>query len=165
MTNPSEPLVRHQRLGHGRHCLETVTFFARRVEEVFPFFCDVGHLERITPPELAFRVLTPGPVEICRGTLVDYRLSLFGVPFGWRTLIAEWDPPHAFVDEQLRGPYHTWIHRHSFETVDGGTRMTDRVDYRLPLHPVSGVAVPLVRRQLDRIFTFRGHTIRRLLAV
>jgi ligand-binding SRPBCC domain-containing protein len=151
--------VQHRSLGRGLHQLETVAFFPVPVDTVFPFFCDVHNLERITPPELAFRVLTPGPVEINRGTLIDYRLGLFGVPFGWRTMIAEWDPPHVFVDEQLRGPYHTWIHRHTFEAVDGGTRMTDRVDYRLPLHPLSGPALPLVRRQLNRIFAFRREVI------
>ena len=66
------------------------------------------------------------------------------------------------VDEVF--PYHTWIHRHTFEAVADGARMTDRVDYQLPLHPWSGVALPLVRRQLNRIFVFRGRTIRGLLA-
>jgi ligand-binding SRPBCC domain-containing protein len=153
------PVVLHRSLGGGRHSLETEIVLPVAPEEVFPFFCDVHNLERITPPELAFRVLTPGPVEIARGTLIDYRLGLFGVPFGWRTVITAWDPPHVFVDEQLRGPYHTWIHRHTFEAVAGGTRMTDRVDYRLPLHPLSGPALPLVRRQLNRIFVFRREVI------
>lgn len=140
MVDPVSPLVHHRRLGAGRHCLET--------EIVLP-----------VPPELAFRVLTPGPVEIAEGTLIDYRLGLFGVPFGWRTVIAEWNPPHHFVDQQLRGPYHTWIHRHTFAAIAGGTRMTDRVDYRLPLHPLSGPALPVVRRQLNRIFVFRREVI------
>ena len=85
MPNPIDPIVRHQHLGSGRHSLETVSFFPLAVEEVFPFFCDVRNLEQITPPELAFRVLNPGPVEIGQGALIDYRLSLFRVPFGWRT--------------------------------------------------------------------------------
>ena len=159
-----DPIVHHHQLGNGRHALETVTHFPLPVDEVFPFFCDVQNLERITPPELAFRVLTPRPVAIGLDTLVDYRMGLFGIPFGWRSRISTWEPPLCFVDEQLRGPYHSWIHRHTFEAVADGTRMTDRVDYQLPLHPWSGVALPLVRRQLNRIFVFRGRTIRGLLA-
>ncbi len=89
MIDPVSPLVHHRRLGAGRHCLETEIVLPVPPEEVFPFFCDVHNLERITPPELAFRVLTSGPVEIAQGTLIDYRLGLFGVPFRWRTLIAE----------------------------------------------------------------------------
>lgn len=99
---------------------------------------------------LETEIVLPAPPEIREGTLIDYRLGLFGVPFGWRTVIAEWNPPHHFVDQQLRGPYHTWIHRHTFAAVAGGTRMTDRVDYRLPLHPLSMPALPVVRRQLNR---------------
>lgn len=156
--------IRHGRLGRGHYVLETTTVLPRSIEEAFAFFTDVGNLERITPPELAFRILTATPVEIAAETIIDYRLRLFAVPFGWRTRIAAWEPPHRFVDEQLRGPYHTWRHRHEFEPVAGGTRMTDRVTYRLPGHPLSQPAHPLVRRQLDRIFRYRARTIRRLLA-
>ena len=41
--------------------------------------------------------------------------------------------------------------------------MRDRVDYALPLAPLGLVALPLVRRQLERIFDFRERTIQRLL--
>ncbi len=58
--------------------------------------------------------------------------SLDGIPFGWRTEISGWDPPFAFTDTQLRGPHHTWIHRHTFEEVEGGTRMLDEVRWRVP---------------------------------
>jgi ligand-binding SRPBCC domain-containing protein len=155
--------IRHIRLGGGYHALETTTWLSRPLEEVFAFFTDVGNLERITPPELAFRIVTPLPVAITEGTLIEYRLRLYGMPFGWRTRISLWEPPLRFVDEQLQGPYRTWVHLHRFETVEDGTRMTDRVEYRLPGHPFASLAVPLVRRQLDRIFRFRAQVIRRIL--
>ena len=97
------------------------------------------------------------------GTLIDYRLSLFGVPFGWHTEISCWEPPHRFVDTQLRGPYRRWIHTHEFVAERGGTRMIDRVDYVLPLGALGRVAKPLVGRQLQRIFEFRERTIQQLL--
>jgi ligand-binding SRPBCC domain-containing protein len=89
------------------------------------------------------------------GTLIDYRLKLLGVPFGWRTRIAAWDPPHRFVDDQIRGPYKVWIHTHTFEAVAAGTRMRDHVRYALPLAPFGNLALPIVRRQLGRIFEYR----------
>jgi ligand-binding SRPBCC domain-containing protein len=132
-------------------------------EIVFAFFADAENLERITPPELAFQILTPMPMKVGEGSIIDYRLKLFGVPFRWRTLIALWQPPFRFVDEQTRGPYHTWTHLHAFESTGDGTRMTDRVEYRLPAYPFSGVVLPLVRCQVARIFEFRALAIHRIL--
>jgi ligand-binding SRPBCC domain-containing protein len=129
------------------------------LDEVYAFFADAFNLERITPPELRFRVLTPAPIDIREGTLIDYRLSLFGVPFGWRTRISAWQPPFMFVDEQLRGPYREWIHTHTFESLPGGTRLTDHVQYRLPLYPFGQAALPLVRRQVEHIFDYRARVI------
>jgi ligand-binding SRPBCC domain-containing protein len=146
-----------------KQVLERSTWIPRPLDEVSRFFSDVGNLERITPPELRFRILTPLPVEIHHGALIDYRLSLFGVPFDWRTEITCWEPPHRFVDTQLSGPYRQWVHLHEFTPERDGTRMRDRVDYMLPLGVLGLAGQPLVRRQLDRIFDFREAAIRELL--
>ncbi|MFW6089817.1 MAG: SRPBCC family protein [Gemmatimonadota bacterium] len=128
-------------------------------EAVFPFFADVANLERITPPFLRFRVLTPMPVEIREGTILDYRLRVRGVPVRWRTRIRAWEPPHRFVDEQIRGPYRRWIHEHRFEALPGGTRMVDEIDYAAP----GGRAVErlFVDRDVERIFAYRARFLER----
>ena len=131
--------------------------------EVFAFFSDARNLERITPPELRFEILTPLPLEMRRGTLLEYRLGLFGIPFGWRTQIAAWDPPHGFIDVQLKGPYAIWEHTHAFAATETGTLIDDRVRYRLPLSPLGDVALPVVRRQLARIFAYRQEAVREAL--
>jgi ligand-binding SRPBCC domain-containing protein len=131
--------------------------------EVFAFFADAHNLERITPPALRFRILTPSPIALGEGALIDYRLSLFGLPFRWRTRIEAWEPGIRFVDQQLAGPYRRWHHTHTFEDALGGTLMHDRVEYALPLGVVGALAAGwLVRRQVEAIFDHRGAAIERL---
>ncbi len=145
------------------HLLQRSQLIPRPRHEVFAFFADAHNLERITPPSLRFRILTPGPIPMRAGTLIDYRLSLFGVPFGWRTLIEAFEPGVRFVDTQLAGPYRRWHHTHLFEDAPGGTLMHDRVEYELPLGPLGDLAhALLVRRQLHAIFDHRREVIGRL---
>jgi len=133
-------------------------------EEVFAFFSNAANLERITPPELGFRIVTAQPIKLEKGALIDYNLSLHGIPMSWRTEITTWDPPHEFVDTQLRGPYSQWIHRHTFtELAPGKTLIEDEVRYRLPLEPLGDLAHFIVRGQLERIFNFRQTAVSKLL--
>lgn len=148
----------------GAHRLEREQMIPRPLPETFAFFGDAGNLEAITPPFLAFRIVTPQPIRMAPGTRIAYRLSLFGIPFGWETEIVAWEPPVRFVDLQRRGPYRLWHHAHTFEAVPGGTRMYDRVDYTLPFGPLGTLTHALVvRRTLERIFEHRRDTIATLL--
>ena len=142
------------------HVLTTGITLARPRPEVFEFFAQAENLGRITPPELAFRILSPLPIAMGEGARIEYRLALHGVPMRWRTRIASWDPPHAFVDEQESGPYALWIHTHRLtETQGGGTRVEDEVRYRLPLSPLGELAHPIVRMQLRWIFEYRQRAV------
>jgi ligand-binding SRPBCC domain-containing protein len=146
----------------GERVLTARVRVPRPRDQVFRFFADPENLERLTPPELAFRILTtPGPLQ--EGSLIRYRLQLFRVPFSWLTRIAIWDPPHEFADDQLRGPYARWYHRHRFLDDGDGTWIEDEVHFRLPLYPLGEVAAPLVTRQLRRIFTYRRNVLLRVL--
>lgn len=134
-------------------------------DDVFPFFADARNLEAITPPLLAFRMLTPEPSEMAAGTLLRYRLRVRGVPINWLTEIAEWDPPHRFVDRQLEGPYSLWQHTHTFaDDGAGATIMRDVVRYALPLGGLGEIAHRLlVRRDLEQIFDYRAQRVFELL--
>lgn len=129
----------------------------RRLAEVFPFFAEARNLERITPPWLRFEVLTPGPIDMRAGALIDYSLRWRGVPLRWRTEIEVWEPPHRFVDRQLRGPYLLWRHEHRFVEQGGQTLAVDRVDYAAPGgRPVHRL---IVDRDVQRIFAHRRQAL------
>jgi ligand-binding SRPBCC domain-containing protein len=134
--------------------------------ETFAFFADAFNLELITPGFLRFRILTPRPVSMRAGTLLEYQLSLFGLPFRWKTLIESWSPDDSFVDVQLEGPYLLWRHTHSFEeTSRDCTLVRDHVEYQLPLGAAGRLANGLVvAKMLEKIFEHRAQAIAGLLA-
>lgn len=127
-------------------------------EEVFAFFSDAANLQKITPPWLSFEIVTPTPVAMHPGALIDYRLRVRGIPLRWRSEITEWHPPERFVDEQRRGPYRQWHHEHEFFEKDGGTLATDRVLYAVPFDWLTHRF--LVRPDVERIFAYRQEKLR-----
>lgn len=142
------------------HTLKTEQHFPYPPERLFPFFARPENLARITPPELGFQILTPSPIQMKVGTLIDYTIRVGGFRVRWRTLITSYEPPLAFVDEQLKGPYSLWHHRHEFHPDGSGTRMVDEVHYAL-YGGVFGTLLHglIVRRQIQKIFRYREETI------
>jgi len=147
------------------HTLRREQRLPRPPSDVFPFFADAGNLEAITPPWLGFRIITPRPIPMAAGTLIEYRLRLRGLPLAWLTRIETWEPGERFVDVQLAGPYALWHHTHEFAPDGvGGTVMRDTVRYALPYWPLGELAHALVvRRDLARIFDFRREEVARRL--
>lgn len=147
------------------YLLERIQTIPLPPEETFAFFSDAFNLERITPPFLRFRILTPPPIKMEQGTLIEYRLKLFGVPIYWRTLIEHWMPEKFFVDTQISGPYTLWRHTHTFEeAAPGQTLMEDVVEYIIPFGVFGRLAHTLfVKRMLNKIFDYRAAMTAQLL--
>jgi len=145
------------------HLFECELWFPQTPAEIFPFFADAANLQTLTPSTLHFEILTPRPIAMRAGALIDYKLRIHGFPVRWRTEITEWDPPHRFVDKQLRGPYKLWLHEHTFTPETGprgGTLAKDRVEYAAPGGPL--VHRWLIRPDLERIFAFRTKVLRKM---
>jgi len=141
-----------------RFCFQSELWLPCPVTEVFDFFGDAANLQAITPAWLDFQILTPAPIKIRAGTLIDYQLRIRGIPIRWQTEITVWEPPHRFVDIQKRGPYREWIHEHRFLADAGGTRCLDSVQYAVP----GGALVHwlFVKRDVARIFAYRSERLR-----
>ena len=133
-------------------------------ERVFAFFCAARNLEAITPSWLRFEVLTPEPIEMARGTRIEYELRLHGAPLRWVTRIEDWQPGVRFVDRQAYGPYAMWRHTHEFERAGTDTIVRDTVRYALPFGALGALAEALfVRRDLERVFDHREAKVARIL--
>lgn len=133
-------------------------------EEVFGFFERAENLERVTPKSVGFRILTPPPIRMGAGTILDYVIHLMGFPVRWTTCITEYESPVRFADVALRGPYSFWHHTHTFEPHERGTLMTDEVRYALPFGWLGRLVRWLwVRRELEHIFDYRARVIGELL--
>ena len=140
--------------------LRIETVVPASIDAAFAFFSNAANLERLTPPWINFRILTPQPIAMREGTVIDYRIGLYGLPMPWRTRIDAWEPGVRFVDRQVAGPYRWWRHEHVFEVANGGTRIIDRVEY-VPRAAI--LSSGLVRREVGRIFAFRQGVLAKLL--
>ena len=137
----------------------TELWLPRPRDEVFAFFADAANLDAITPPWVHFQTVTPAPIEMRPGTLIDHKLRIHGFPIRWRSRITVWEPPGRFVDEQVRGPYRLWRHEHIFTERDGGTLVQDRVQYAVAFDFL--VHKLFVERDVAKIFAHRTETLRR----
>lgn len=154
-------VVTFGRTEQGQFELRAALWLRRPIEEVFEFFCDAGNLDAITPDSLRFEILTPRPIDMREGLLLDYRLKVRRVPLKWRSLISVWDPPYRFVDEQVRGPYRKWRHEHTFRACEGGTLCGDVVIYDMIGGALANAL--LVQRDLRGIFEHRCRRLREML--
>lgn len=141
--------------------LKTEQKIEKPQDELFSFFSDAYNLAEITPPWLDFQMLTPAPIEMKVGTLIDYRLKLRGIPIRWQSEITDWSPPLAFTDQQRRGPYRRWIHTHTFAPVSGGTLVRDEVEYAV----LGGSLIQkfFVAPDIEKIFAYRAAKLKELI--
>lgn len=146
------------------YLLQREQWLPQPIQDVFAFFADARNLEAITPPWLGFQILSPEPIVMAPGTLIEYRLRWHCLPMRWVTEIRSWNPPIGFMDVQLRGPYRLWEHTHRFQAVDGGTRMCDVVRYSLPFGVLGRMAHAwVVKADLEKIFDYRARKVSALL--
>ena len=102
-------------------------FIKAPVETVFAFHEREDALRLLSRPFPPLRVFHKAG-GIKTGARIELRIG--GIP--WTALHTGFEKNRFFEDRQIAGPFEEWIHRHEFESVPGGTRLTDRVHFRLP---------------------------------
>ncbi|MFC1565626.1 SRPBCC family protein [Candidatus Neomarinimicrobiota bacterium] len=143
--------------------LEYNQFVPHPLDDVFAFFEKAENLEQLTPSNLKFKILTPTPINMTVGRLIDYTIKIFGTNFHWRTMITDYNKNENFIDEQLKGPYAFWHHTHSLSKSNGGTQIKDKVIYGLPFGIFGRLAHGLfIRRSLFKIFNYRQDSMNKL---
>ena len=137
--------------------LEFEQFIDLPIEDVFDFFSKPENLSLITPPRLRFDILTPTPLEMKEGQLIDYSLKiLYLIKLHWRTLITDYQKPYKFIDQQIKGPYTLWHHTHTFEEKDGGTLIKDNLKYVIPFGWIGRVIHFIyIKHDISGIFQYR----------
>lgn len=150
--------------------MKTYTFQSKTelnagIDDVFEFFSNAKNLQKLTPPWLNFKMITPPTGAVQSGTTIGYKLKVHALPIHWLTLIEHWEPPRRFIDVQLKGPYKIWKHEHRFESLGDKTIMYDTVEYALPFGILGQLAHSLlVKKDVQSIFDYRTEAISKIFA-
>lgn len=137
--------------------LKTEQFLPISLDEAWAFFATPVNLDRITPPELKFKIVSDVPGKMYPGQMIEYRIQAIpGIWQSWLTEITHVRDREYFVDEQRIGPYKMWHHQHSFEAVPDGTLVRDHVHYTMIMGPIGTLVHELyVKKQVRYIFNER----------
>tara|TARA_Y100001970_G_C13808702_1_gene638856 strand:- start:81 stop:539 length:459 start_codon:yes stop_codon:yes gene_type:complete len=142
---------------YSLHFKQTIN---RPIEEVFDFFSKPENLSRITPKKLNFKILTPTPIKMMKGQIIDYTIRLIGFQIHWRTLITDYNPPYSFIDQQIKGPYTIWHHKHTFKKIANGVEIYDNITYSIPFGIIGRILHYVwIQKDLENIFRYRKKVI------
>ena len=145
------------------YTINTVQVINKSIEEVFAFFSDPENLAVITPENLGFKIITPTPIKMSPGCLIDYQIHLMGFPVHWRTIISDYEPPYLFIDQQIKGPYKFWHHTHIFRKMKNGVEIKDRIMYSVPFGFIGSFLNKFwIKKDLENIFLYREKVIKDL---
>ncbi|VFQ45762.1 TIGR01777 family oxidoreductase [Desulfoluna butyratoxydans] len=123
--------------------------------DVFDWHGGDGVVQRLTPPWVAYRDLRRrGGLE--EGATTSLTLKLGPLPIHWHSVHTACSRDRGFTDTMVRGPFASFEHAHRFDEDDGGCLLTDTIEYRLPLAPLShAVAGSFADKELERMFRYR----------
>jgi ligand-binding SRPBCC domain-containing protein len=145
------------------HRLESKQWLPLSLEEAWKFFSMPENLNRITPPDMSFEILTGSGEKTYAGQIITYKIRpMLNIPMNWVTEIIQVEEEHYFIDEQRFGPYRFWHHLHRFTPKDGGVLMEDVLHYALPGGWLGEFFGGFVHKKVKGIFAFREEELNRI---
>jgi ligand-binding SRPBCC domain-containing protein len=148
------------------HTIISKQIINKPIKELWRFMQSPYNLEKITPPDMMFKVLTKLEDEIMYdGLVINYKVSpLLKIPMSWTSELKHINPPHFFVDSQLSGPYKVWHHQHILKEIDDQkTEMIDIINYELPFGILGRLLNKIiVKRKVAGIFEYRKKVLDKL---
>lgn len=143
--------------------IEQRIVIAAPIEQVFHFHDDTRNLLRITPPSIKVAIETMGEPGL--GYEVVLKVRQFGIfTMRWKVKITEYTSPTLMSDEQVSGPFAYWKQTRLLRSVEGGTELTDIVEYEPPFGILGRIANALViRNQVQQMFTYRQAATKQIL--
>ena len=137
--------------------LKQTQFISTSLDEAWDFFSNPDNLDTITPDFLKFRITSSTEGKMYEGQIITYVIELLPkINQTWVTEIKSVEDKKIFVDEQRFGPYKMWHHKHIFEEIKGGVKVTDIVHYAMPFGFLGQLAHKLfVKQRLNKIFSYR----------
>ncbi|AKG21075.1 SRPBCC family protein [Calothrix sp. 336/3] len=131
------------------------------VEVVWKFHERMDVLQLLTPPWQPVQVLRrEGGLHI--GAITEFRLFLGPLPLRWLARHTEYEEYKLFTDEQISGPFDSWVHHHIFTPENGKTRLTDDISLGIPGGETSEfIGGWLVQLQLEAMFRYRHQVTQR----
>ena len=142
----------------GHYIFKRVQTLNSDIETIWSFVSKPENLEKITPDNMQFSILSKSNLEMEEGMLIAYKISPFlDINTTWITMITNVIKNEKFIDQQVKGPYKFWHHEHKFEVISSNkVKMTDIITYIPPFGFLGDIANAIfLKKKLKNIFDFR----------
>jgi ligand-binding SRPBCC domain-containing protein len=134
------------------------------LDAAWNFFATPKNLNKVTPDNMVFDIISDLPDTMYEGLLINYRLKpMLNISINWRTEITHIKEKNYFIDEQRSGPYKIWHHEHHFKAIESGVVMTDILHYDIGKSVFGWLAGKLfVHKRVNEIFEYRQSALEKM---
>ena len=125
------------------------------IEKLFEFHSDTNNLPKITPPWIDVKIIDLTlPLE--EKSMITLDIKQYGLSNRWVMQIDKMQAYDQICDIALKSPFKNFYHERSFKTINGtASTLSDTITFELPLYPLSIIALPFIKKDMQKMFTYR----------